>query len=247
MRSNGHRICAFTRESAIETVSFRYRPSSESEQGGLGIMSHSDSASERRRYDRATLTLSGRYMLADGQEFDCQVIDVSPVGVAIRGPLVGDPGERVVVYVQELGRIEGVVVRRSSDSFAMDLRVCSNKLHKLAARIDWLIRRQTEDCPERRSFVRFDREEELTTLQLSDGRAFAAALLDVSTNSAALEVGVTPPVGAAVTVAARRAHVSRHFAGGIAVTFDQEAAAKNFDEIEAVGPRGARIDGSGRT
>ncbi len=210
-------------------------------------MSQSDSASERRRYDRVVLTLPGRYMLADGQEFDCQVVDVSPVGIAIRGPLVGDLGERVVAYVQELGRIEGVVVRRSSDSFAMELRVCSNKLHKLAARIDWLIRRQTEGLPERRSFVRYDREDERTTLQLSDGRAFAAALLDVSTNSAALEVDVAPPLGAAVTVGERRAHVSRHFAGGIAVTFDQDAAAKSFDEIEAAGPRGARFDGSRRT
>jgi hypothetical protein len=203
-------------------------------------MSQNESAFERRRYDRAVLPLSGRYMLADGQEFDCQIIDVSPVGVAIRGPLAGDLGERVVVYVQELGRIEGVIVRRSADAewFALDLRVPSNKVHKLARRIDWLVRRQQEGLPERRRFARFDRDLERTTLQLSDGREFAAVLIDVASDSAALEVDVTPAVGAAVTVGMRRAHVSRHFAGGVAVTFDREATGESFDEIETLGARG---------
>ncbi len=202
-------------------------------------MSQGDSTFERRRQDRVVLTLPGRYMLADGKEFDCQIVDVSPVGVAIRGPLAGDLGERVVAYVEELGRIEGVIVRRSSDGFAMELRVSSNKQHKLATRIDWLVRRQAEGLPERRSFARVDQDQERTTLQLSDGREFAAALIDVSSNSAALEVDVTPRVGAAVIVGKRRAHVSRHFAGGIAVAFDQEAAGESVDEIETAGTRGA--------
>ena len=97
-------------------------------------MSQGNSTFERRRHDRVVLTLPGRYMLADGKEFDCQIVDVSPVGVAVRGPLAGDLGERVVAYVEELGRIEGVIVRRSSDGFAMELRVSSNKQHKLATK-----------------------------------------------------------------------------------------------------------------
>ncbi len=204
-------------------------------------MSQNVSESERRRYGRVDLTLPGRYMLADGKEFDCQIVDISPVGVAIRGPLAGDLGERVVAYVLELGRIEGVIVRRSADAewFALDLRVPSHKMHKLAKRIDWLVRRQAGAVPERRSFARFDQDQEQTTLQLSDGREFAAALIDVSTGGAALEVDVAPPVGAAVTVGKRRAHVSRHFAGGIAVAFDQEAAGESVDEIETAGTRGA--------
>jgi hypothetical protein len=150
-------------------------------------------------------------------------------------------GERVVAYVEELGRIEGVIVRRAADAewFALDLRVPSHKMHKLAKRIDWLVRRQAGPVPEQRSFARFDQEQERTALQLSDGREFEAGLIDVSTNSAAFEVDVTPPVGAAVTVGKRRAHVSRHFAGGIAVTFDQEAAGESVDEVETAGARGA--------
>ena len=130
-----------------------------------------------------------------------------------------------------------MIVRRSADGFAIDLRVPSHKVHKLAARIDWLMRRQAEGLPERRRYERFDQDQERTTLQLSDGREFAAGLIDVSTDSAALEVDVTPPVGAAVTVGKRRAHVSRHFAGGIAVRFDREAPGETSDEIDTASDR----------
>jgi hypothetical protein len=203
-------------------------------------MSQRESTFERRRYDRVVLTLRGRYMLADGQEFDCQVIDVSPIGVAIRGPMVGDLGERVVAYVQELGRIEGVVVRRADDWFAVELRVPSSRLHKLATRIEGLAKRKAEGAPERRASERLDLEQERATLRPSDGREFAAGLIDVSIEGAALEVDVTPPVGAAVRVGERRAHVSRHFAGGIAVTFDEDAAGESFDEVETAWARGTR-------
>ena len=203
-------------------------------------MSQGESTFERRRYDRAVLTLPGRYMLADGQEFDCQIVDASPFGVAIRAPLVGDLGERVVAYVEELGRIEGVIVRRGIDWFAVELHVPSARLRKLAKRIDGLARRQAEGSPERRSYDRLDRDQDQdrTTLLLSDGRAFEAGLIDVASNSAALEVDVAPAVGAAVTVGKRRAHVSRHFAGGIAVTFDPDPAGESVDEIETIPARG---------
>jgi len=202
-------------------------------------MAQSTSKFERRRYDRVALTLSGRYMLADGKEFDCQIVDVSPVGVAIRGPLPGDLGERVIAYFEELGRIEGVIVRRAPDAewFAVELRVPASRAHKLANRIDWLVRRQREGLPERRSFQRFDQEPELTTLRLSDGREVEAGVIDVSSGGAALEVDVAPPIGAVVALAGRRARISRHFAGGIAVVFDADAG-PSAKEADSAGTRG---------
>lgn len=200
-------------------------------------MSLSEPPVERRRYGRVAVALRGRYMLADGKEYDCQIVDVSPVGFAIRGPLAGDLGERVVAYIEQLGRIEGVIVRRAPDDewFALDLRAPLSRLQKLANKIDWLARRQAGEATERRRFERFDQEDERerTTLQLSDGQEFVARLIDVSTGGAALEVDVTPPIGAPVTVGKRRSHVSRHFAGGVAVTFDREATVAIVDEVDA--------------
>jgi hypothetical protein len=201
-------------------------------------MPQGEHSEERRRYDRVALKLPGRYLLSDGQEFECQIIDVSPSGIAIRGPMVGDIGERVVVYVQELGRVEGVVVRRSDDWFAVDLKIPSARLHKLATRIDGVVKRKAEGAPERRAYERFDFDQVRAMLQLADGQEFPALLMDVSIEGAALEIDVTPPVGAAVRIGERRAHVSRHFTGGIAVTFDGEAGGESLDAVETGWARG---------
>jgi hypothetical protein len=146
--------------------------------------------------------------------------------------MVGDLGERVVAYVQELGRIEGVIVRRAADWFAIDLRVPSSRLQEIGKKIDWLIRRQANGLPEQRSRERVDQTQEPTTLRLSDGREFSASLIDASAKGAAFYVDVAPPVGAAVTVGEQPAHVSCHLEGGVAVMFDREATAESFQEVE---------------
>jgi hypothetical protein len=64
---------------------------------------------ERRRFQRVKVNLLGRYMLADRREFPCQVVNMSPGGMALMAPVVGQPGERVIAYVDHLGRLEGVI------------------------------------------------------------------------------------------------------------------------------------------
>ena len=64
-------------------------------------------AEERRRHQRVKVNLLGRYMLADRREFPCQVVNMSPGGMALIAPVAGNPGERVIAYVDHLGRLEG--------------------------------------------------------------------------------------------------------------------------------------------
>ena len=49
---------------------------------------------ERRRHQRVKVSLLGRYMLADRREFPCQVVDMSPGGMAVIAPVVGKIGDR---------------------------------------------------------------------------------------------------------------------------------------------------------
>ena len=62
---------------------------------------------ERRRFQRVRANLLGRYMLADRREFPCQVVNMSPGGMALIAPVAGQPGERIIAYVDHLGRLEG--------------------------------------------------------------------------------------------------------------------------------------------
>src|SRR6204780_2059161 len=86
---------------------------------------------ERRRFQRVKVNLLGRYMLADRREFPCQVIDMSPGGMALIAPVVGNVGERVIAYVDHLGRLEGLVSRHIHNGFAMTIGATPRKRDKL--------------------------------------------------------------------------------------------------------------------
>ena len=76
---------------------------------------------ERRRHQRVRVNLLGRYMLADRREFPCQVINMSPGGMALVAPVAGEVGERVVAYVDHVGRLEGKIARQFLNGFAMTI------------------------------------------------------------------------------------------------------------------------------
>jgi hypothetical protein len=75
-------------------------------------------AEERRRHQRVRVNLLGRYMLADRREYPCQVLNMSPGGMALIAPVAGKPGERVIAYVDHLGRLEGTIARVIENGFA---------------------------------------------------------------------------------------------------------------------------------
>jgi hypothetical protein len=102
------------------------------------------SGEERRRYDRIPLAVQGRYMLEDGREFPCQTLDVSPIGIGIKGFVAGAIGDRVVAYFEGLGRVEGKIVRRAHSWFAIDISATPRKLERLADLIDRMAGNETK-------------------------------------------------------------------------------------------------------
>ena len=64
-------------------------------------------AEERRRYQRVKVHLLGRYMLPDRREFPCQIINMSPAGLALLAPGIGNVGDRVIAYLDHIGRVGG--------------------------------------------------------------------------------------------------------------------------------------------
>ena len=49
---------------------------------------------DRRRHQRVQVNILGRFMLEDRREYPCQVIDMSPGGMAMITPVTGKVGER---------------------------------------------------------------------------------------------------------------------------------------------------------
>ena len=177
-------------------------------------------AEERRRFQRVKVNLLGRYMLEDRREFPCQVINMSPGGMALVAPVIGKPGERVIAYVDHLGRLEGKIARLFDNGFAMTISASARKRDKLAAQLTWLANRHILNLPEDRRHGRFTPRNPLARLILPNGNNIAVRIIDLSQSGAAVAVSpdLRPPVGAMVTIGKTQGRVVRHI-DGFAVEF----------------------------
>ncbi|HEV3247783.1 MAG TPA: PilZ domain-containing protein [Beijerinckiaceae bacterium] len=184
---------------------------------------------ERRRFRRVKLSVLGRYMLEDRREYPCQTIDISPGGVGLVAPVQGPIGSRVIVYLEQIGRIEGVVVRELENGFAMTIVAPPRKQDKLTAQLTWLVNRQAFGLPEDRRHERLELANTNSVIAFKDGRRLPAIIVDCSISGAALDCGEMVPLGTQVTVGHREARVVRHFEGGIAVEFEQPISGERFN------------------
>src|SRR4030088_897922 len=121
---------------------------------------------ERRRFQRVHVDLLGRYMLADRREFPCQVINMSPGGMALVAAVAGNPGERVIAYVDHVGRLEGVIARQFENAFPMTIAATPRKRDKLAAQLTWLANRGILGLPEDRRHCRITSRNPVAGLNL---------------------------------------------------------------------------------
>ena len=177
------------------------------------------SAQERRRFQRVKVHLLGRYMLSDRREFPCQVINMSPGGLAMLAPGLGNIGERVVAYLDHVGRVEGKITRLLDNGFAMTVNATPRKRDKLAAQLTWLANRQILNLPEDRRHDRIVPRNPMSILKFDDGRAMACRIMDLSLSGAALAAEIKPLVGEPVTLGRVQARVVRHLEEGFAIEF----------------------------
>ena len=188
---------------------------------------------DRRRHQRVQVSLLGRYMLADRQEYPCQVLDISPGGVALVAPMIGVTGERVVCYLDHLGRVEGIIARTLKVGFALQMTVPLTKREKIAEQLTWLANRHDLGMPEDRRHERVAPKNPRVALVCADGSTSAVRLIDISVSGAAMTCDMRPPVGSAVTVGRTAARVVRVSPTGIAVEFLRFIPGEQFsDKIE---------------
>jgi hypothetical protein len=171
---------------------------------------------ERRRHQRVRIDLLGRLMLENRQEYPCRVINMSPGGMAVMAITPGKIGERVIAYVDHLGRLEGKIARELDGGFAMSIAATPRKRDKLAAQLTWLANRNILNLPEDRRHGRFVPRNPMARLILPNGTNVACRIIDMSLSGAAIAISpqLLPPVGAAVTVGKTAGRVVRHIEDG---------------------------------
>src|SRR3954469_2758541 len=176
-------------------------------------------AQERRRHQRVRVNLLGRYMLPDRREYPCQVSNMSPGGMALIAPVAPNAGERVIAYVDHVGRLEGVVARHFQNGFAMTISATPRKRDKLAAQLTWLANRHILGLPEDRRHGRITPKNQSGRLILANGLNIACRVIDISQSGAAVGTRERPEIGALVTIGKTPGRVVRHLEDGFAIEF----------------------------
>lgn len=172
-----------------------------------------------QRFQRVNVSILGRYMLADRREFPCQVLAMSPGDAVVIAPVAGIIGERIVAYLDHLGRIEGALEAQVEGGFCMSIDASPRKRDKMAAQLTWLASKDVLNFPEDRRHERVVPDIRHSTVVLDDGRRYNCKIIDISLSGAAIELDVRPAMGTPIALGRMRARVVRHFHNGVAVEF----------------------------
>ncbi len=185
---------------------------------------------ERRRYKRIELTLLGRFMRADKQEYTCRLNDISIGGASIASDVLPNERERVVVQFEEIGILEGEVVRAFPGGFAMTFTATHRRRQKLAAQLTWLLNRHELDAADQRrpGHDRIALIPKPVAIVFPDGEVYERNVLDVSISGASIQMELRPALGTTLVVGRLPARVVRHHDRGIGVEFQH---IQQFDRI----------------
>ena len=173
---------------------------------------------DQRRFKRVPLRLAARYMTAGGEEHQATMINISAGGISLESDQRPEMGTRVIAYIDDIGRVEGRVVRYHDGGFAFEIDAPQSKRERLVERITYHANRADEEIPDDRRHVRVPVDHR-AVLALPDGREVECNVLDMSLSGASVETEECPPIGTQVRVGKMPGEVVRHHATGIAVRF----------------------------
>ncbi len=177
--------------------------------------------SSKRRHLRFDISLAGRFMRSNKQEYPCRSNDISVGGGSFMSPVAVDDGERIIAYLEELGGVEGTVVRTFDGGFALKFTATLHKREKLAAHITWLINRaELEGIEGRRTgHERITSGASTRTMHLPDDHEIEVVLQDVSISGASVMTTARPSLGTQVLLGKLRAIIVRYHPEGLGVQF----------------------------
>lgn len=186
---------------------------------------------DRRRYRRVPVSFEGRLMAEDKQEYPCEVVDMSAGGMALRTPASCHKGERIVAYIDNLGRLEGTVARTFEGGFAVELKASAQKRERIANVLTWYINRDLLGS-EGRQHERFEPRIAAQKLILPNGDVHDCRVIDISLSGASIATLVKPPIDSVVVLGRLRGRVVRHHDQGVAIQFvelqDPDTLARTF-------------------
>lgn len=174
---------------------------------------------ERRRFRRMPIEVNGRMLDGAGRELDCRTADISPGDVRIAAPELPTVGDRVVLYLDGIGRVSGKVARKCGEGeVAIIFDFTAHKRERLAEQLILKINSNLGIDEGIRAPIREGAK--TVALQFETGEAYEGEVLDFSLAGMTIRTHRPPPlIGVWVRVGAVYGRVARLIDGGFAIDF----------------------------
>ena len=177
------------------------------------------SRAERRRFRRVGIDLPGRlFVPGDGREARCQVVNMSPGGAAIRCEVTPEHGTPIILYVDGLGRFEGIVARKDGFCFGVKFVCTASKRERTAEQLTLFLNKALVDETVLRRHERAN-QKGFAKFTRADGQIVHCEVLDISVGGCALKCDVRPAIGEFVLIAQIAGRIVRHHQDGIGIEF----------------------------
>jgi hypothetical protein len=195
------------------------------------VLQSVNGSKEKRLFHRVQVSLEGRYMsLRSCEEFPCVTYEISPGDASIFAAVPPWPGDKVVLYLRDLGRFTGCALRSTEQGFEMSLQLTQKKQDRLADQLTWYANRSLFDLPERRRHDRLVPLMELVELRLISGETHIVRIRNLSLSGVAIETDLVVPFGEDVFIGRKAAKVVRIEENGFACQFHKRFMPGDIDE-----------------
>lgn len=179
---------------------------------------------------RVRLSLEGRYMLVGStDEHACTTLEMSPVDVALCAPVSASPNSKVVLYLKQLGRFTGTILRTTDVGFDMRLELTQQKADKLATQLAWWETREAQGGDKRGS-DRIVPLKDITILRLPRGAECVARVRSISLSGAEIQTDYPIAMGEEIIIGQTPAKVVRLSEDGVACEFLRHFQPGELDE-----------------
>jgi len=167
------------------------------------------------------LRLRGRYMLPDRTEYGCETLVVEIDRIELQAESGDKVGERVIAYLDELGRIEGPITAFEPGRLCIAPTITPGKRERLLRKITWLHEREAGRASELRREERIEPETKTQfEILLSDGR-FTAQVIDYSRSGVALQTTAPLKIGDTLNLGGAKARIVRSGPGFLAARYEE--------------------------
>jgi len=172
---------------------------------------------DRRTYRRIRLPLDARFLLNDEREFPAKLRTISAGEAVIDCEAPVKRGDKVILYIDHIGRMEGIVKATASKAIRVYFDVRRSRRARMADTLIRLVNRGTHDF-ERRRAIRI-RQNRAAKAELEDGSTVDCRILDISVTGASVAINPRPDIGRVMIIGKMRGRVVRHHESGIGLEF----------------------------